>query len=104
MANVAYEAFRKCSADLIKVIQDHDLPRLAWELYSTGLVSMSVVEEVNLGRYFVENKKTMLLSAVGKQIGVDPAKFQDLLWTLGKRPALKGVVDKLETTYKNFGM
>ena len=104
MANAAYETFRKCSADLIKTIQDHDLPILTWELYSAGVLSISIVEEVGMGMMGLEEKKTKLLSAVGNQISVDPAMFQDFLRALGKLPLLNKVVDKLETTYRNFGM
>ena len=72
MANVASKGFRKCSADLVKVIQDHDLPRLAWELYADGLVLMSVMEEVNLGRFSVEDKKTKLLRLESKSMSTQP--------------------------------
>lgn len=44
MSSAASEAFRKCSADLIKVVQDQDVVVLAWELYSAGVVSNTVVE------------------------------------------------------------
>ena len=104
MANAASEAFRKCSADLIKVIQDRDLPILAWELYSAEAVSKSVKDEVIMGTSSVEIKKAMLLSTVGDQIDVNPTNFQNLLWALRKLPPLREVVDKLETTYKNCGM
>ena len=40
------EAFRKCSADLIRAIQDPEL--LAWELYSDDVVSETVVDEVSV--------------------------------------------------------
>ena len=39
--SAASEAFRKCSADLIRGIQDPEL--LAWELYSDDVVSETVV-------------------------------------------------------------
>ena len=97
--SAASEAFRKCSADLIKVIPDQGLLVLAWELYSAGVVSKPAVE----GLCPLE-KKTKLLSAVGDQIDVEPSKFQNLLQALRKQPPLKGMADKLETTYKECGM
>ena len=101
MASAASEAFRKCSADLIQWIQDP--VSLAWELYSTGVVTKAVVDGVSVVGTPVE-KNTKLLSAVGDQIDVDPAKLQNLLQALRKRAPLKEVADKLERTYKNPGM
>ena len=95
----ASEAFRKCSAELIKVIQDQDLLLLAWELYSVDIVSKSVVEGVGAVGLSPMEKKTKLFSAVGDQIDVDPDKFLNLLQALRKQPPLKEVVDKLEIAY-----
>ena len=103
MSSAASEAFRKCSADLIRVIQDPDLLVLAWELYSADVVSASVVEGLNAGGLSPVEKKTKLLSAVGNKIDVDPTKFKNLLQALRKQPPLKDVTDKLETTYKECG-
>ena len=97
--SAASEAFRKCSADLIRGIQDLEI--LAWELYSDGVVSETVVDEVNVVGLSSVQRKTRLLSAVRDQITVDPAKFQTLLLALRKRPPLKDVTDKLETVYNN---
>ena len=104
MSSAASEAFRKCSADLIKVIQDQDLHELAWELYSAGVVSASVVEGLNAGGLSPGERKTTLFSAVRKQIDFDPTKFQSLLQALRKQPPLKDVTYKLEITYKECGM
>ena len=106
MANPAAEAFRKCSADLIRGIQDHDLPLLSWEFYAAGAVPKSVVEEVNLMGWGLspEEKKTKLLSAVGDKIDIEPDKFQVLLRALKKLPRLIDVANRLETTYKDCGM
>ena len=104
MSSTASEAFRKCSADLIKAIQDQDLLVLAWELFSAGIASKPVLESLSaLGVSPVE-KKTRLLNAVGNKIDVDPAKFHNFLQVLREQPPLKDVVDKLEITYKRCGM
>ena len=100
--SAASEAFRKCSADLIRGIQDPEL--LAWELYSDDVVSETVVDEVSVMGLSSVQRKTRLLSAVRDQIAVDPAKFQNLLLALRKRPPLKDVAEKLETIYNNCGM
>ena len=100
--SAASEAFRKCSADLIRVIQDPVL--LAWELYSDDVVSETVVDEVSVVGLSGVQRKTRLLIAVRDQIAVDPKKFQNLLQALRKQPPLKDVADKLETIYNNCGM
>ena len=88
------EAFRKCSADLIRGIQDPEL--LAWELYSDDVVSETVVDEVSVVGLSGVQKKSRLLSAVRDQIAVDPAKFQNFLQALNKQPPLIKVAKKLE--------
>ena len=100
--SAASEAFRKCSADLIRGIQDPEL--LAWELYSDDVVSETVVDEVSVVGLSGVQRKTRLLSAVRDQLAVDPNKFQNLLQALRKQPPLKDVAEKLETIYHNCGM
>ena len=100
--SAASEAFRKCSADLIRGIQDPEL--LAWELYSDDVVSETVVDEVSVVGLSGVQRKTRLLSAVRDQLAVDPNKFQNLLQALRKQPPLKDVAEKLETIYHNRGM
>ena len=101
MASAASEAYRKCSAELIKAIQDP--LSLAWELVAAGIVSRSVVDVMNVMGLPPLEQKTKLLSAVGDQIDVDPAKLQNFLQALRKQ-TFKEVADKLESIYKNCGM
>ena len=84
-----FEAFQKCSADLIRGIQDPEL--LAWELFSNDVISETVMNEVGMAGLSGVQRKTKLLSAVRDQIAVDPAKFQKLLLVLRKQPPLKGL-------------
>ena len=93
------EAFRKCSADLIRGIQDPEL--LAWELYSDDVVSEKVVDEVSVVGLSGVQRKTRLLSAVRDQIATDPTKFQNLLKVLRNQPQLKDVAEKLKTAYES---
>ena len=95
--SAASEAFRKCSADLIRGIQDPEL--LAWELYSDEIVSETVVDEVSVVGLSGVQRKTRLLSAVRDLIAVDPAKFQNLLLVLRNQPQLKGVAEKMKATF-----
>lgn len=91
------KAFRKCSANLIRGIEDPEL--LAWELYSDEVISESVVDEVSTVGLSSVQRKTRLLSAVRDTIADDPDKFQNLLIVLGNQPSLKGVVDKLKAAF-----
>ena len=93
------EAFRKCSADLIKKIEDPEL--LAWELYSSNVISKKQVDKVSMVGLSVAHRKARLLSAVGDQIAPNPAKFQNLLKVLSEQPSLKDIVKKLEETYRS---
>ena len=93
------EAFRKCSADLMKEIQDPEL--LVWELYSSDVISKKEVDEVSVAGLSAMQRKTRLLSAVGDQIAVDPAKFLNFLLVLREQPPLKDILEKLKATYRS---
>ena len=93
------EAFRKCSADLIRKIQDPEL--LAWELYSDDILSQTAMDEVSVVGLSSMQRKTKLLNAVRVQIVFDPTKFQNFLQALKKQPSLEGVAEKLKTAYES---
>ena len=93
------EAFQECSADLIREIEEPEV--LAWNLFCNNVISKKEVDEVRMVGLSVSHRKARLLSAVGNQIGVDPAKFQNLLLVLRKQPLLKDNVKKLEKTYRS---
>ena len=63
------EAFQKCSADLIREIEEPEV--LAWYLFSSSITSKEV-DEVSMVGLSVMQRKMRLLSAVGNQIAVDP--------------------------------
>jgi len=96
-SSVESEAFQECSADLIREIEEPEL--LAWDLFSSNIISKKEVDEVSMVGLSAVQKKARLLSAVGDQIAVDPDKFQKLL-LLRKQPLLKDIVNKLEVTYR----
>ena len=93
------EAFQKCFVDLISEIQEPEV--LAWNLFSSSIISKKEVDEVSIVGLSVAHRKAQLLSAVGNQIAVDPAKFKNLLLVLRKQPLLKDIVKKLEATYRS---
>ena len=88
------ETFRKCSADLIREIQDPEL--LAWELYSDDIIPEIIVDKVSVVGLSGVQRKTRLLMAVRDQIAVDRKKFQKLLLVLRSQPSLKVVADNLQ--------
>ena len=45
-------------------------------------------------------RRMRLLTAIGDQIAVNPAKFKNLLLALRKQPPLKDIVNKLEEVYR----
>ena len=91
------EAFRKCFADLIREIQNLDL--LTLELYSNNVISKA--DGMSMAGSSVMLKRMRLLTAIGDQIAVNPAKFKNLLLVLRKQPPLKDIVKKLEETYRS---
>ena len=92
------EALCKCSADLIKEMQDPEL--LAWELYSSNVISKKQLDEVSVVGLSAVQRKMRLLRVLGDSIAVDPAKFQKLLLVLRKQPPLKHIVNILVTMYR----
>ena len=76
LTDAAYKTFRKISANLIKIIQDHDLPRLKWELHSTGVVSISVAEKVSMDQFFLERRLSHLACLETKPVSILSAKCQ----------------------------
>ena len=93
------EAFRNCSADLIKEIEDPEL--LARELHTGNVILKNQVDEVSKVGLSDVQRKTRLLSAVGDQIAANPANFQNLLKVLSEQPSLKDIVKKLKETYRS---
>ena len=93
------EAFRKCSADLMREIQDPEL--LAWELYSDEVISETVMDKVSVVGLSSVQRKARLLSTVRIQIATDPTKFQNFLKVLRDKPQLKDVAEKLKTAYES---
>ena len=99
LLNEESEAFRKCSANLIKEIEDPEL--LAWELHSSNVISKKQVDKVSMVGLSAVQRKTRLVSMVEDQIVVDPAKFRNLLKVLRKHPPLENIVNKLKSTYRS---
>ena len=95
--NPEYEAFQRCSADLIRGVQYPEA--LTWEMYFDNILSEAVVDEVSTVGLSTVQRRIKLLSAVRAEIATDPTKFQKLFQTLRRQPSLKDVAEKLNATY-----
>ena len=95
--NSAYETFRKHSAGLRTVIQDPG--DLAWELFSKGVVTSTVVEFTNNMLHDRGERTSQLLMAVGSQIEVDPTMFDVFLSTLDTRSSMSDIYKRMKDTY-----
>ena len=72
-----------------------------WELFSSNIISKKEVDEMSMAGLSAMQRKMRLLSAVGHQIAVDPAKFLNFLLVLREQPPLKDILDKLKETYRS---
>ncbi len=92
-------AFRQHSAALLHAIDSPD--ELAWQLYSSDIISSSVKSKALVRELSKEEKNSVLLSAVEHRIRAEPdvlATFVTLLREQGD-PALTSVGDKIEAAY-----
>ena len=95
--NLAYEAFRKHSADLLMAIQDPEV--LAWELYAENIISSEMRDAVNNRMHERCERTSKLLAAVDSQIAVDPEVFNVFLSVLSKQPSMSDLSQKIKNAY-----
>ena len=95
--NLAYEAFRKHSADLLMAIQDPEI--LAWELYAENIISSAVRDAVNNRMHERCERTSKLLAAVDSRIAVDPGVFNVFLSMLSKQPSMSDLSQKIKNAY-----
>ena len=101
LTTAASEAFRVHFNDLITAIQDPEI--LACALYSIGIISSGVMNEVGMIALSPVQKNMKLLGAVGDKLKAEPEKFEELLIVLKNNvPALRDIAQKIEETYANF--
>ena len=92
--NLAYETFRKNSADLLKVIQDLEV--LAWELFAQNIISPAVRDAATNVTHERGVRTSKLLAAVESQIAVDPKTFNVFLSMLAKRPSMSDLCRRMK--------
>ena len=97
----ASETFRVHFNDLIVAIQDPEI--LACALYSIGIISSDLMNEVGMIALSPVQKKIKLFGAVGDKLKAYPEKFKDLMVVLKNNdPALRDLAQKMEETYAKF--
>ena len=95
--NLAYEAFRKHSADLLTVIQDPEI--LAWELYSKDIITLDERDAACYHLHGRSMRTSNLLSAVESRIKVNPGAFDVFLTVLAKKPSMSDLHRRIKDAY-----
>ena len=95
--NLAYETFRKHSADLLTVIQDPEV--LAWELYAQNIIPPAVRDAAAYVMHEKGVRTSNLLAAVESQIKVDSGTFDLFLSVLAKRPSMCDLCRRMKDAY-----
>ena len=91
------QAFREVYAELMEAIQDPVY--LAANLYSAGIIPVSVRTEMTTPGVSRFEKNDKLLTAVESQIKATPQKFARFLSVLSRDPSMEPLVEKLQNTY-----
>ena len=90
-----YRTFRQCYDRLVHAIQD-PLTLATW-LFSQGIITSVVKEEMSvLGRSRLDKNNT-LLSAVETQIRSDPSVFYVFLVTLNEDPSMQSLAESMKS-------
>ena len=94
--STASSIIQKYCSQLCELIQNANW--LAIQLYSEGLISMAVREEVEAAKTRFD-KVVKLLAPIELVIAADPEKFQEFLVILEKEPYLHDVVERMKLAY-----
>ena len=92
-----YFIFQKHYAILCGAIQDP--PLLAVHLYIRGVITKAVMDHTFTLSLSTSQKINALLSAVEKQIRLDPETFHEFLSDLKKDPSMQLLVKRMESKY-----
>ena len=92
-----YSTFREHYGRLYRGIQDP--LSLAAQLFSKGIISSAVKEHMAILGVSRLEKNDALLSAVEKQIQLDPQTFQVFLSALNEDPSMQLLVESMQSKY-----
>ena len=94
-----YELLKKHYSDLVGTIQDP--AGLAGSLYSRGIITRSVRDEIQQrGDLITKRKNEVLINAVEAQVTTDPSMFQVFMEVLKEEPSLSTIVEKMSISSK----
>lgn len=71
---------------------------VADSLYSRGVISQRVRDEVQQRNLTIEEKNEVLINAIEAQVTTDPSVYQVFMEVLGKEPYLSIIVRKMSET------
>ena len=99
------ELLKKHYTDLVGSIQDP--AGIAGSLYSRGVISRCVRDEIQERDLTKQRKNEVLINAVEAQVTTDPSVYQVFMEVLGGEPYLSTIVGKMcvnseEPTCKSF--
>eukprot|EP00731_Ephydatia_muelleri_P004503 Em0002g679a len=80
-------------SDLVGTIQDP--AGLASSLYSRGLISQTVRDEIQQRDLITKRKNEILINAVEAQVTTDPSMFQVFMEVLKEEPSLSTIVERM---------
>ena len=80
-------------SDLVGTIQDP--AGLAGSLYSRGLISQTVRDEIQQRDLITKRKNEILINAVEAQVTTDPSMFQVFMEVLKEEPSLSTIVERM---------
>jgi len=93
--NLAYDAFRKHSAELLATIEDAEVTALAWDLFSKKFISGPVHVAATHQMHDKNHRASNLLKAVGSRLLADPGKIDVFLSALAKLQSMAVLYKKI---------
>ena len=87
---------KKHYTDLVGSIQDP--ATLAGSLYSRGVISRHVRDEIQERDLTTQRRNEVLINAVEAQVTTDPSVYQVIMEVLGGEPYLSIIVEKMAGT------
>ena len=95
---VGHDLLKKHYSDLVGTIQDP--AGLAGSLYSRGIISRSVRDEIQQRDLITKRKNEVLINAVEAQVTTDPSMFQVFMEVLKDEPSLSTIVERMTSLSK----
>ena len=95
---IGHDLLKKHYSDLVGTIQDP--AGLAGSLYSRGIISQTVRDEIQQRDLITKRKNEVLINAVEAQVTTDPSMFQVFMEVLKDEPSLSTIVERMTSLGK----